>query len=34
MTSKIIYTGYYPRAHQEALHIALRRFNVIVAHRR
>ena len=32
--AKIIYTGYKPRYHQEILHSRLKRFNVIVAHRR
>lgn len=32
--SKTIYTGYKPRYHQEILHSRLRRFNVLVAHRR
>lgn len=32
--TEVIKTGYYPRAYQEALHQALKRFNVIVCHRR
>ena len=32
--TKLIHTGYYPRPLQEKLHLSLRRFNVVVAHRR
>lgn len=32
--SKTIYTGYKPRFHQDILHNQLKRFNVVVAHRR
>lgn len=34
MTTKKIYTGYKPRPHQEYLHSKLRRFSVLVCHRR
>ena len=34
MSAKKIYTGYKPRAHQEFLHARLKRFNVLVCHRR
>ena len=33
-TVQKIFTGYYPRPHQEHLHAQLKRFNVIVCHRR
>lgn len=31
---KLVKTGYFPRAHQEYLHSRLKRFNVLVCHRR
>lgn len=34
MQAKVLSTGYNPRPHQEWLHQKLRRFNVILAHRR
>lgn len=34
MNEKVLHTGYYPRFHQEILHSELRRFNVVVCHRR
>lgn len=34
MAVRKIYTGYLPRPHQETLHSKLKRFNIIVCHRR
>jgi hypothetical protein len=34
VTKQVIATGYFPRPHQEYIHARLRRFNVLVNHRR